>query len=141
MSADDPTDDELERDLNRDLPLRARQHGPKLGTESRAINPRELLAAEAAGQGGELEDYRQSAPEPPRAPRRPPPRQDEPALRGNVRPLRRPPTLSAGAEAAPSYDALVWERFVIAALPLADSVAAAAELADILLEERRRRFG
>ena len=53
MSANDPTDDELEREARNDIPLPmggTGRHAPRLGTESRAINPRAVLMAEADAQ-------------------------------------------------------------------------------------------
>ena len=148
MSADDPTDDELEREARADVPIASRKHGPKLGTESRAINPRELLEAERYGQSQDpLEGaYQAGAPRRPfgeprpthAMTREPAPRQDQPAMRGRVMPFRRrepPPTLE------PFVPDGIWDRYLIAAIALTDTVEAAAELADMMLEERRRRFG
>jgi hypothetical protein len=57
MSAEDPTDDELEREASRDVSaaIGSPRHAPKLSAESRAINPRALLEAEARAQSGEPE--------------------------------------------------------------------------------------
>lgn len=163
MSSDDPTDDELEREAARDVPLPhggTGRHAPRLGDASRAINPRALIMAEAEGQARmprplmpyevDPDPYRQG-----------PPRQDraEPAAyeghanflralqggRGRSIAAEPPPTAPARQPA----DAAAWDAYAAAALaafihhapglPIQDLAATAASCADALLDERRRR--
>lgn len=137
MSSDDPSDDELDREAARDVPLAlggTRRHSPKLSDEPRGINLREMRpileaerAAASPAQGGYVgvdrgdpRHFPQPAPNPVvqlvRTPRQAEPQRD-----------------TASAEA--------WDRYVVAALAIAGNTADACAAADALLIERRRRFG
>lgn len=77
-----PSDDAMDADAARDVPaaIGSLRHAPKLSRESRAINPRALLAAEAAAQSGDPDyepDYEMRVhPEARRARHAPPPPAD-----------------------------------------------------------------
>lgn len=170
MSADDPTDDELEREAARDVPLAmggSRGHAPKLSQESRAINPKQLLADEARAQGGELEDRMMNAPDlaeymerqrrmgertqtrqgPPPVRREPPRSGASPLARSREIQTEPPPAKHEPAPTLFHPDAVAWDRYVSACLIVAnangaaDPMVLATEMADWLLAKRRERFG
>lgn len=171
MSSDDPTDDELEREAARDVPLPlggSARHAPRLETKSRAINPRALLEAERAAQSDDRVTIRRdelpdldAILEQLEARRRPMQASseafasgrrtgDRPVGLGLIRPPRR--AAEAHAEPAPvanAENARAWDRYVAAALGVCamfglqdpELTATAVAVADQLLEERRKRFG
>lgn len=176
MSRDEdgnPSDDAMDADAMRDVPaaIGSIRHAPKLSRESRAINPRALLAAEAAGQSREpeLEDvygYDSELPPPPPPPRRPQrerPREHSTLPRGMPRVVP-PPVQAPPVPRAPLFgtaltsqreveDRQAWDAYAAAALQgmsagnILESyghsavISWAAELADAMLAERRARFG
>lgn len=172
MSADDPNDDELEREAARDVPAHISnpRHSPKLDGVSRAINPRELLEAERLGQGGStrergpFQDFPDLEAEMERRMRergRPEPRSPLRAVRpapgpanvfsnpmtGNLLGMMRPPAREPETVSPDADLARAWDRYVAASLPVAvalgaeDPIGHAATFADMLLNERKRRFG
>lgn len=168
MSADDPTDDELEREARADVPLPQGgnlRHSPRLSGESRAINPRALLMAEAEAQSqGPRQPFDRNPNEQAHDAWRERERREvrhryeaagpPPGLEsGRSRGLRLvagdpPPPAPPPRAVAPSSEAEAWDRYVCAALGVAvailpgqDPEPIALAVADRLLEERRRRFG
>ncbi len=151
MSADDPTDDELEREAIRDIPahIGSARHAPKLSAESRAINPRAFLAEERAAhnppQASPSTFYEGRSEPMQRRPALVPPRPTPSIAAGlGQLPYRSPAPPVPPPPAVP--DVLAWDQYVRAALPLVVGLVdnpeeIAAQLADRLLEERRRRFG
>jgi hypothetical protein len=163
MSADDPTDDELEREAARDIPSAlggTRHHAPKLEAVSRAIDLREmrpLLEAEREASDSRMGSARGG-------PEYVPPGYPGPGRRHASLPVAKPemdrivhsqrsasPLGSALRPQAPAAtrvlideEAAAWDRYVAAALPIVANQqlpeAAACAVADVLLEERRRRF-
>lgn len=138
---DDPSDDELDRDVERSAGLGSRLHAPKLVEDpKRVVNLRELresgdqvLPSEErrlAGLAGEVMRQPQAATESPL----------RMLVRGPETPRR-----AAPPPPPPSGEAEAWDRYVAAALPLVvrngGGEADAAAVADALLAERRKRFG
>lgn len=170
MSADDPTDDELDREAAREVPLAlggTARHAPKLETRSRAINPRAQLQAEAESQsrdsggagilsGREMRGLMGAHTAPAGIDSR------AAALRGLprtpagrlsfLRDLGPADPTPAPPPPEPTTEPEAWDRYVAAALgacallsasgivAVGELEATALDLADRLLEERRRRF-
>lgn len=147
MSADDPTDDELEREAMRDVPVAmggGGRHAPRLSDEPRAINLRDRATQDALQlireERGRERDRLDNA-------MQPPPMMAPPA------PRLAPAVTAApklGARTAPpsgmSSEAEVWDGYILAALVAGahlgqDDAGSAVGLADYLLEQRRQRFG
>lgn len=156
---EDLDDDALEREhANPYAAGNAVRHAPKLSDEPRAISLREVREVyELPSERRREEQMADEAPAPPPArqplPSRRPQLEPLPStgLRAAMNQLRGPgrvPTFRGAAEPTPTSDAAAWDRYAAAALavvvPVAEDIAhavvLAAECADLLLEERKRRF-
>lgn len=147
--SDDPSDDALEG--NPSAGIAGKGHRPRLSEESRGVNVRDMRHI--------LDAERESRDDRNEAPRHaePPPPMPRSILSGSVLGGRRTgpmpvPSQGGGPYRSPiptrsSDEATAWDRYIIGALPLViglgleDPEGIAAQLADKLLEERRRRFG